>query len=367
MPFQRPTLDQLIERVKSDFRSGLNVADIIRRSFLGVFARGMAGLSHLQLGFLEWASKQIMPDTAEDEWLIRWATIFNLQLIDATFAEFNIDVTGNAGGTIDEEDIYQNALGFQYRPANQVTVPVGGSISVKLVALLPGIDSNMDVGGKVTLVSPVSNVNSESTITEIVTVAANQETIESLRARVLNRMRLPPLGGSANDYITWAKEVAGVTRSWVLPLYTGPGTVAVSFVTDGDDDIIPTTPKVNEVRAYIEERKPVTALLTVFAPVAAPMDLNIKIKPNTADVQAAITSELNDLVRRDATLAGSYKSPGVTNDGSLLLSKINQAISIAVGLEDHEIATINGLAPANVVPADGELVTLGNITWQPLA
>ena len=84
-------------------------------------------------------------------------------------------------------------------------------------------------------------------------------------------------------------------------------------------------------------------------------------------MQQAITSELSDLVKRDATLAGSYKSPGVTNDGSILLSKINQAISIAVGIEDHEIVTINGSAPANVMPNDGELVTLGNITWQALA
>ena len=50
-----------------------------------------------------------------------------------------------------------------------------------------------------------------------------------------------------------------------------------------------------------------------------------------------------------------------------MLSKINQAISIAVGLEDHEIQLINGSAPANVVPASGELVTRGAVTWQTLA
>lgn len=367
MPFQRPTLDQLIERVKSDFRSGLNVADIIRRSFLGVIARAMAGLSHLQLGYLDWISKQVIPDTAEDEQLIRWASIFGLQLREATFAEFNVTVTGNPGGVVDEGEVYQNASGFQYELDAEVIIPIGGSIIGKLVAITPGTDSNMDVGGKLNLVSPIANINSEVIISEIITIASNQETIDSLRARLLNRMQLPPLGGSANDYITWAKEVGGVTRSWVLPLYTGPGTVAVSFVTDDELDIIPPAPKVNEVRAYIEERKPVTALLSVFAPVAAPMDIDIKIKPNTVEVQQNILNELNDLVKRDATLAGSYKSPGVTNDGSILLSKINQAISIAVGLEDHEIVTINGIAPANVLPADGELVTLGNTTWQALA
>lgn len=367
MAFQRPTLDQLIERVKSDFRSGLDVADIIRRSFLGVFARAMAGLSHLQLGYLDWISKQVIPDTAEDEQLIRWAAIFGLSIREATFAELNITIPGNPGGVVPEGEIYQTASGIQYQLDTEVTIPGGGSVIGKLIALLPGTGSNQDVGAKVSLVSPIANVNSDATVESIVTIASDTETIESLRSRLLNRMQLPPLGGSANDYITWAKEVGGVTRSWVLPLYTGPGTVAVSFVTDGEEDIIPPAPKVAEVLAYIEELKPVTALLSVFAPVAAPMDLVIKIKPNTVDVQTNILNELKDLVKRDATLAGSYKGPGLTNDGSILLSKINQSISIAVGLEDHEIQTINGLAPANVVPDDGELVTLGDITWQALA
>lgn len=367
MPFQRPTLDQLIERVKSDFRTGLNVADILRRSFLGVIARAMAGLSHLQLGYLDWISKQVIPDTAEDEWLIRWASIFGLELIPATYAEANITITGNSGGVVPVDEVFQRADGLQFRLAAEVTIPVGGSITGKIIALTAGKASNLNVSDKVNLLSPIANVTSEATVSEILTIAADQETISSLRARLLNRMQLPPLGGSANDYITWAKEVAGVTRSWVLPLYTGAGTVAVSFVTDGEDDPIPEPAKVAEVTAYIEERKPVTALLSVFAPVAAPMDLTIKIKPNTSEVQENILNELKDLVKRDATLAGSYKSPGVTNDGSILLSKINQAISIAVGLDDHEISLINGVAPANVVPADGELVTLGDITWQPLA
>lgn len=367
MPFQRPTLDQLIERVKSDFRIGLGVVTIIRRSFLGVIAKALGGLSHLQLGYLDWISKQVIPDTAEDEALIRWAAIFGLELRPATFAEFNITILGNPGGVVPTDEVYQKADGTQYRLAAEVTIPGGGSVTGKLIAVVAGRASNPEVGDKVSLLSPIANIISEATVSSIITIASDTETISSLRARLINRMQLPPLGGSANDYITWAKEVGGVTRSWVLPLYTGPGTVAVSFVTDDEADPIPAPAKVLEVKAYIEERKPVTALLTVFAPVAAPMDMVIKIKPNTSEVQQNILNELKDLVKRDATLAGSYKSPGVVNDGSILLSKINQAISIAIGLDDHEIEEINGEAPGNVLPEDGELVTLGDITWQPLA
>ena len=96
------------------------------------------------------------------------------------------------------------------------------------------------------------------------------------------------------------------------------------------------------------------------------MSFDISIKPNTTEVQDNIDAELEDLVERDANLAGSYAGPSLTNDGSILLSKIRQAISIAVGLEDYEINLINGIAPANVVPSSGELITLGTRTWQTL-
>ena len=218
-----------------------------------------------------------------------------------------------------------------------------------------------------TAISPISGVDSIGLVTSITTTASNQETIEELRVRFLARLRLPPLGGAANDYLTWAFEVAGVTRAWVFPLYQGDGTVGLGFTTDNEDPIIPSAAKVSEVQAYIAERKPVTALFTAFAPASATMDLDISLNPNTVETRDNVTKELEDLIKRDATLAGSYKNPLEVNDGSILVSKIRQAISIAVGVNDYEINTINGVAPANVIPNQGEIIVLGGLSWQNLA
>lgn len=367
MPFQRPSLDQLIDRVQTDIKGGLNITTVLRRSFLGVISRALAGLSHLLHGYLDWISLQTLPDTGEEDTVNRWAIMYNVPRKEATFAEFNIDIVFTDAATEAEDTIYQRSDNTQYRLDAEVSSTGAGTVSGKLIALNAGEAGNMETGEVVSLLSPIANVESDASVATIVIDAEDEEALEDWRARLLTRLRLPPLGGSANDYVQWALEVPGVTRAWVLPLYTGPGTVGVSFVEDGEDPIIPSPAKVQEVQDYIDVRKPVTALFTAFAPVAAPMDLTIKIKPNTTEVQQNITQELEDLVRRDATLAGSYKAPGETNDGSILLSKINQAISIAVGIEDHEIDTINGSAPANVVPNSGELITLGTITWQPLA
>ena len=367
MPFSRPTLDQLIERVKTDIKGGLQVTTILRRSFLGVISRSLAGLSHLLHGYLDWISLQVFPDTAEAEGLARWAAIWGIERKEATFAELNITITGNEGGVIPSNTIYQRGDSVQYHLDAEITIPVSGTIIGKLIAEESGANSNYDVGETISLLSPIANVDSDAIVESIVIDAEDTEDDESLRSRLITRLQLPPLGGSANDYIQWCLEVAGVTRAWVLPQNTGAGTVGVSFVEDGEVDIIPSPAKVSEVDDYIQERKPVTALVTVFAPTPAPMTLTIKLKPNTSEVQDNVNSELEDLVKRDAALAGAYKTPSETHDGAILLSKINQAISIAVGLDDHEVTLINGIAPANVVPNTNELITLGALTWLPLA
>jgi len=369
MPFERPELDTLVERVETDIKGGLNLTNILRRSFLGTIARAIAGMSHLLLGYLTWVSKQVFPDTAELEYLNRWASIWGVTRNEATFAQFSLKFTGNDGGIIPAGTIVQRDDSFQYTTDAEGTIgsTIPGEITVQVTASESGSNGDMTITQKLTLLSPIANVNSEAEITAIITDADDTESDSSLRDRLINRLQLPPLGGSANDYIQWSREVTGVTRSWVLPLFTGPGTVGVSFVVDNEDPIIPIPAKVTEVQDYINVRKPVTALVTVFAPTEAAMDMNISIKPNIVAVQQDIITELEDLIKRDVNLAGSYGGPGVTLDGALLLSKIRQAISIAPDIEDYEINTINGLAPANVVPLTGELITLGTITWQTLA
>lgn len=74
MPFQRPTLPQLIERAAADIESRLPGTDPrLRRALLGVLARTHAGAVHGLYGALDWLARQIIPDTAEAEILDRWA------------------------------------------------------------------------------------------------------------------------------------------------------------------------------------------------------------------------------------------------------------------------------------------------------
>jgi uncharacterized phage protein gp47/JayE len=68
------------------------------------------------------------------------------------------------------------------------------------------------------------------------------------------------------------------------------------------------------------------------------------------------------MFRREAQVAGAYAGVGSTYSGKVLLSKINEAISIASGENDHEL-----LSPTvNVEPPVGGIAVLGAISWQTL-
>jgi uncharacterized phage protein gp47/JayE len=158
----------------------------------------------------------------------------------------------------------------------------------------------------------------------------------------------------------------GVTRVWVFPGYLGQGTVGVSFVEDGEDPIIPNPAKVQEVQDAIAVRQPIEAMVTVFAPNANPMNPVILLKPNTSDVRAAVIAELNDLIYREAQVRNAIDpdqiADAISFDGVISLSKINEAISIAVGENDHILVS----PTENPQPNEGGILTLGTPVFQTL-
>lgn len=366
MAFLRPTLPELITRVEGDIKSGLGLVVLLRKSFLKVLARALAGLAHLMYGFFSFMEKQYFEDTAEGEYLKRKAGIWGVTQKISTFAEFMADVSGTVGVVIPAGTIFKRTDGAEYTTVAEVILDGTGD-QVQLVASLAGKFSQVDVGDVVTILSPIAGLTSAATVATIIIESEDPEDDESLRARLLARIKNPYSGGTANDYIQWALNVPGITRSWVNPQGLGPGTVVVYVVSDDETPITASPAKIQEVDDYIEELRPVTANVTVTTPVLVPLNILIALKPNTVAVQTAVINELKDLILRESNIAGSYQAPGVLNDGKIYLSRLDEAISLAVGEVDHNIVTINGVTPADITPANGQLIVLGAITWQALA
>ncbi|WP_295379532.1 baseplate J/gp47 family protein [uncultured Pseudacidovorax sp.] len=339
--FERPTLRTLVARTLADTLSRLTQDEQLRRSDAKVYARVLAGLSHEMHGHLQWIAQQVIYDTAEAEILERWASMWGITRKPAVAASGAATVTG--AGVIPAATTYRRADGVEFVVVSSSSAP--GTVSLQ--ASVAGAAGNTDAGTTLTLLLPINGVVSTATVVDL-SNGSDVESDASLRERFLARIRRPPNGGSADDYVSWALEVPGVTRAWVFPQELGPGTVTIRFVRDGDAPIIPDEIEVAAVQSYIDYRRPVTAQAHVFAPTAKLLNFQIKLTPDTPAVRAAVSESLSDLLAREAV-------PG----GTILISHIREAISVSAGETDHELD-----APtANVTHASHEMAVLGDIEW----
>lgn len=352
MPFARPSLKEIRDRMLADVKARFGIAStVLRRAVVRDLTDAMAGGMHANHGHIDYMSRQLFVHLMEGEFLDDHASLYGITRKAAAFATGNVVFTGTDTSVIPLGTTLRRADGVEFRTDAEVTI-ASGTATAAVTAVEAGADGNTDAGVALSIVTPISGVNSTATVDAAgLAGGVDTETDQALRTRILTRKRQPAHGGAEFDYENWALEVAGVTRVFVYPNHMGLGTVGVTFVLDDDpSSIIPDQAKVDEVQAYLDDptRKPVTAQLEVFAPIAVPLDLDITLVPNTTAVQAAVTAELKDFLRREG-------DPGAT----LFLSRIDEAISVAQGEENHEITNIT----QNITHAAGEIPVLGTLTF----
>lgn len=352
MAYARPLLTEIIARKIADIDSRLvTPAARLRRSILNALLRASAAVEHGLYGFINYLSRQIVPGTADDEYLLLHANWHGLSKTRAVAATGQFTAAGN--GTIPAGTLLQRSDGVTYSVDTEITV--SGSASVAITGTTVGQNGNAQAGLTLTFITPLPGIQS-TVIAGAMTGGADEETTEAFRHRFREYVQEPPHGGSKSDYIRWAKEVPGVTRAWCFPGWLGAGTVGVFFVRDNDASIIPDPAEVDTVQKHLDDMRPVTAILSAIAPIKAAQDLTIKISPNTAAVQAAVTAELADLFSRSSSVETGAGS------GTIYISKIRESVSIAAG-ENNNVVTV----PADDITLSvGEIATLGTITFESL-
>lgn len=348
MAIARPSLSEIITRCESDTESYIeSTIPLLRNSVLRVLARVFSGAVHMLYGYVDYMAKQIFPDTSDSDHLIQHANIYGISKTAATYAEAVIAVNGTSGTVIPAGTVFVSNLNYNFDSDAEVTIPSGGAAAVPVTCTESGSAPNPNVGDLFTLVNPIVNVTDTATVQSI-TDASDEESDESLLSRLLARIQNPPQGGSSDDYVAWAREVAGVTRVWVFEQYLGPGSVGVTFVRDNDTSIFPSADEVATVQAYIDTVKPVTANAYVFAPTAHEITLSIQLANATDTLKSIIQSALTAYLLE-------YGVPNTT----IYLSKLSQVIAEVPGVVDHTLVS----PTSNITIAKNEFATLGTITW----
>lgn len=355
MPFDRPTLRALVTRVRGDIRGRLEiVGPLLRRAMADALGAAVAGATHELHGHLVWLGKQLSAKTAEREALLREGDLYGIYPVPATYAAGNATATGTVGAPIPTGAILRLDSVTAYRVTTGAVVGGLGSVSLPVVAVLPGSLANVTAATTLTFESPIAGVNAAATVDSGGIVDGNdEEGTEQFRARYLLRLREPPEGGADQDYVAWALAVAGVTRAWVYPNELGLGTVVVRFVRDGDVSIFPDAGEVAAVQAKLDAERPTMAEPTAMAPTNLAVPFTIHVVPDNAGTRAAVAAELKDLFKRDG-------APGNgAGLGTVLLSEIRTAIGTSAGVTDYTMT----VPSADVVPGVGQLPTVGTISW----
>jgi uncharacterized phage protein gp47/JayE len=218
MPYSRPTLAELVNRVRSDVISRLAQDEVLRRADAEVYARVLAGVTHGLYGFIDWLSRQVIYDTAEGEILERWASIWGVTRKPAAAATGTVTLTGLAGAVVPAGSPLQALDGVQYLTVAEVTFTTTSAV-VSVAASVPAAASNRATGQTLTLVNPVPGVQPAGGASALVG-GADEETDDAHppdrshpdpAARRIER-RLPCLGAGGS----------GRHPRLVLPAGTGP-------------------------------------------------------------------------------------------------------------------------------------------------
>lgn len=354
MPYQSPTLSELIKQGQQDIQ--FNLPNVRQHSVLSVLNRINAGLSAGEHHHLDWLAKQIIPSTADEEYLIEHARMKGVfrKMPSAASGVITLEIVNPT--TIPEGTKLQSEAGLLFAVTQSQQVRAG-SVDITVEAEQEGAAGNLEQGSKLTLVSAILGVK-PTALVKSMGGGAEIESLASLRSRLLFRVQYPPAGGAAHDYIRWAKEVAGVTRAWCFERYRGGGTVGVAFVMDEQRNILPTQTDLERVREYIEghlnpetglyEGMPANVELFVFAPVIHPINLTIRLSPPTLALKKAVENALKSLFTQ--TELG----------GLIYLSHIRAAISNVMGEQDNSVIS----PQADIQLPPNAIAMLGNIVWQ---
>jgi len=361
MPWQTPDLKTVRSLVRDSIQAYLPGADaMVPNSVLRVLSDNQGAVCHLTLQYLDWLALQLLPDTAEQEWLDRHGDIWLVNADGSTgrkaasFATGTVTLTGVAGTVIpaNTQLNYATTL-FGYETTQQIYLAESQSETpVAVRALDPGSLGNLEAGTTLAVVNSIAGLDGIATVVALET-GTDEETDDDLRIRVLERIRQPPMGGANYDYVAWAKAVNGVTRAWAN-VEMGIGTITVRFMADQlravSNNGFPLASDVDAVTNYINFKRPVTVKDTfVFGPIPQPIDVRIaNLVPNDEATRAAVQqSLLNMLYLRGA--------PGQTIFAAWKYYAIMSVANVtSFDLQDSS---------DDVMPSIGHLAVLGNIFY----
>lgn len=349
-----PTLEEKVRQAKQDLRSRVTgLTRIVEDTPEEVNAYVAAALSSGNDDRINSLYLEIFIATCGEDALAEWGNLFGLPRREAIFTEGSMLVYGVAASVLPEGQQIQRDDGTLWATLAEFTVAAAATwveVTVRAVDGHAGEVGNYEAGEALSLVGSVAGFTGVVDAGTITIEGMELETIEDWRRRILKRVKQPRLGGGPGDF----EEVVlanGGTRAWEFGNHFGDGTVLVLFVDDNQTNPIPTPARVAEIQTALDAEFTDAAQITAEAPVERKINHHIAIRPDTAEVRAAVIAEVKQFYRDDGDVGQTVQTTGIA-----------AAILKAGGLEEAQL-----LIPSiPVVLNTTELPTAGVFTWTAL-
>ncbi len=315
------------------------------RSARGMFAillRTLAMQAREIHDHVAWWSRQYFPDTAEDEFAFRHASIWGVEHRGATTAVGTVTVEGIAGTVVPAGTEFASSEAVSFTTDAVAAIGIGGSVDVAVTAAMAGPTGNLEAGIRLVVVTPFPQIGRITVAGAGIAGGAAEETPAELAAATVARIRQPPHGGAGFDYPAWLRGRFDVRAVKVVTDWVGRGSVGVIVaIQDDPDGRAPTEDEVGEMLAFLGAPgsasgvRPVTAKVVVVAAAVTPLAISVRLRPDTVAVRAAVTEAFSRYI---ATLGDADDDQNESPIGAIIEpSRISEAISAASGEYAHDL------------------------------
>lgn len=267
-----------------------------------------------------------------------------------------LTVTGN--GTIPAGTIFATEKGTRFISTAEIIVQ--NSATIEIEAQKAGVDGNV-AANTITKI-PLSVPGIESCLNDSETYDGyDAEDDETLRQRLLDKVRLPATSGNPAEYVQWAMSIVGVGAARCVRCPHGAGTVKVVIVDSNFESA--NAELLERVQTYIDNQRPVGILGgKVEVASAQPVIINIAAdivgEVDTANFIAGLQEHFTTLIKKNLT---SYQ----TTSGGILISAAQIGrIILNAGADNYVYDTlkINGQSQDILLDVE-ELPIVGTINF----
>ncbi len=285
-----------------------------------------------------WVNQTFIDTATEDEFIDYHAMLFGVTRKQGTKARGEITITGKADTTITAGAIVLKTDSTKYKLLYDTTIAFNGKAVAEVECLQIGEIGNCAIGEIINF--EISNADIFTVTNEkAFTNGYEKEPNDSLISRAKERILKPAHSGNIYDYEKWAKEIDGVGKVLVEPLWNGNGTVRVRI--SNYNNTLADSELIRKVKKRIEQidGRPVGADVTVasFDGKNISISVSVILSPGTKlnTVTDLISSKIKQMIKDNSAL---YT---LNNKEVLSINRVEKIVLSINGVEDCKVLINN--------------------------